>query len=75
MNMMEQPSQQQQGAGGIINQRSEMIGAIGPGTANYAKLPPNCQAQIKSIAAKGLADWTDYDTGFVASMFSVAVHC
>lgn len=75
MKMMEQPCQQQQGAGGIINQRAEMIGAIGPGTANYSRLPSHCQAGIQAIAVKGLADWTDADTGFVAAMFSVAVHC
>lgn len=70
------------GAGGIINQRAEMRAAIGPGTANYARLKfldtnneTTYAAQVKTICDKNVNDWTDSDTCFISSMFVVAVHC
>jgi hypothetical protein len=70
------------GAGGIIQQRAEMRTAIGPGTANFARLKDldlrngtTYAAQTKAICDKNVNDWTDSDDGFIASMFIVAVHC
>jgi len=76
MKMISQPCQQQQGAGGIIQQRAEIVQAIGPSTANYSRLPTtpiNCQAAVKTITDKGLADWTGQETIFAASMVQLAV--
>jgi hypothetical protein len=76
MKWMEQPCQQQQGAGGIINQRDEIRQAIGPGTANYDRLPTtpiDCKAIVATITAKGLADWSGPETIFAASMIQLAV--
>jgi hypothetical protein len=79
---MEQPCQQQQGAGGIINQRAEIRTAIGPGSANYARLKSldlqngsMVAAQVKVICDKNVNDWTDAETTYVAAQFIVAVHC
>lgn len=63
------------GGGIIIQQRAEMKQAIGPGTANHARLPTSCQVAVKAITDKGYPDWTDVETTYVASMFLVAVNC
>lgn len=70
------------GAGGIIQQRAEIRTAIGPGTANYARLKfldtqngSTFAVEVKSICDKNVNDWTDHDTSFVSTMFTVAIHC
>lgn len=78
MKMIPQRCQQQQGAGGIIQQRAEIKAAIGPGTANYDRLPTtpiNCQSHVQAITNKGLADWTTSETIYAASMIVLAVSC
>lgn len=70
------------GAGGIIQQRAEMRTAIGPGTANFARLKFKDQqdgttyaAQTKAICDKNVNDWTEQETSFVSMAFVIAVHC
>ncbi len=62
------------GAGGIINQRAAIKTAVNDPSILGA-LPQHCQDRISDINAKGLADWTDDETSFMASMPLVAVHC
>lgn len=61
------------GAGGIIHQRSEIKGAIGPGTANHAALCAPFQGMVSQVCDKGFDTWTDVDTKFCAAMILVAV--
>lgn len=70
------------GAGGIIQQRAEIRTAIGPGTANFARLKfldqqfgSSHAANVKTICDKNVNDWTEIETAYVASMFVIAVHC
>lgn len=61
------------GAGGILNQRAA-IKAAANDPAIYGALPQNCRDRIDDINIKGLADWSDDETTFMASMPLVAVH-
>jgi hypothetical protein len=61
------------GAGGIIHQNAILKSAINDPSI-LSVLSPYCQAKAIAINAKGLADWTDADRCFVASMIVVAVH-
>lgn len=62
------------GAGGIIQQRSDIRDFV-TRPSIYNALPPCCKDRVDLIATKGLADWTDDETSFMASMPTVAVHC
>src|SRR5262249_32703791 len=62
------------GAGGIINQRAAIKTAVND-PAIYGALPQHCRDRINDISAKGLPDWTDDETSFMASMIHLAVHC
>jgi len=62
------------GAGGIINQRAAIKTAVND-PAIYGALPQACRDRIDDINVKGLADWTDGETSFMAAMPTVAVHC
>lgn len=72
--MIPQPYQQQQGAGGIIHQRNVIKTAVNDPSI-YGVLPSHCQAKIDSINLKGLADWTDDETAFMARMIPHALDC
>lgn len=61
------------GAGGIIQQRSAIRGAV-LDSSIYDALPASCKDRVDVIAAKGLADWSDDETSFMASMPTVAIH-
>ncbi len=60
--------------GGIIIQRNVIRTAV-TDPSIYDALPPCCKDRVDLIATKGLADWTDDETSFMASMPTVAVHC
>lgn len=60
--------------GGIIIQRNAIRTAV-TDPSIYDALPPACKDRVDLIATKGLADWTDDETSFMASMPTVAVHC
>lgn len=62
------------GAGGIINQRAAIKTAVNDPSI-YGALPQHCKDRIDDINAKGLADWTNDETSFMASVILVAVHC
>lgn len=61
------------GAGGIIQQRSDIRDVV-TRSSIYDILPPVCKDRVDVIATKGLADWTDDETSFMASMPTVSVH-
>ena len=61
------------GAGGIIQQRAAIRTAVGT-PAIYDALPSTCRFRVDIISTKGLDDWTDDETTFMATMPIVAVH-
>lgn len=62
------------GAGGVINQRAAIKTAVNDPSI-YGALPQHCKDRVNDINAKGLADWSDDETYFMAHMIGVAVHC
>lgn len=62
------------GAGGIIQQR-DAIRTVATNQAIYNVLPASCKDRVDLICTKGLADWTDDETSFMASIPIVSVHC
>lgn len=70
---MQNPYQQQQGAGGVIQQSAVLKIAINDPSL-YTMLPDHCKDKVEIINAKGLADWTGDDRCFMASMIMVAIH-
>lgn len=61
------------GGGIIINRRAAIQIAVNDASIS-ASLPQNCQDRLAKINAKGLADWTEDETTFMAAMLTVAVH-
>lgn len=61
------------GAGGIIQQRNAIKTAV-IDPSIYDVLPIVCKDRVDLICTKGLADWTDDETSFMAAMPTVAVH-
>lgn len=62
------------GAGGIIQQRAAIKTAV-TDPAIKDVLPVHCENRVIQIAAKGLADWTDEETHFMARMIAHALDC
>lgn len=61
------------GAGGVIQQRAAIRTAAND-LSIFDALPKVFQDRVLKISIKGIADWTDAETGFMAAMLSVAVH-
>lgn len=74
MKMIDQPAQEQQGAGGIIQQNSAVKTAVN-NPSIYGVLPPANQAGVTTINGKALGDWTEGDYAYMVSMLTVARHC
>lgn len=62
------------GAGGIINQRAAIKTAVNDPSI-YGALPQHCKDKVDDINAKGLADWTDHETLYMARRIAQAVDC
>lgn len=62
-------------SGGIIIQRRAAIKTVVTDPSIYDGLSSACKDRIDLICTKGLADWTDDEESFMASMPTVAVHC
>jgi hypothetical protein len=62
------------GGGIIINRRAAIKTAVNDPSI-FGALPQHCQDRVTDINIKGLADWSDDDTQFMASMPLIAVHC
>jgi len=50
-----------------------MKSAIGPGTENFSRLNAGQQMAVTDICAKDLSCWSNMETAFIASMFTMAV--
>jgi|SRR5882757_1924925 len=61
------------GAGGIIHQNAILKSAVNDPSI-LSMLSQYCQAKVVTINTKGLADWTEADRCYMASMIVVAVH-
>jgi hypothetical protein len=74
MNTIRQLSQQQQGAGGVIQQNAAVRTAVNDSSI-YTALNATCRAHVDGITAKALGDWSESDYAYMVSMLTVARHC
>jgi hypothetical protein len=61
------------GAGGQVQQHAAIKTAVNDPSILLV-LPQACQDRVAAINSKGLADWTEDETSFMAAMPTVAVH-
>ena len=61
------------GGGGIIQQHAAIRTAVNDPSI-FTALPAKAQARVEQISLKGLADWSEDETCFMAAMIMVAVH-
>ncbi len=61
-------------SGGIIIGRRAVIQTAVNDNSILSSLPQPCLDRVVAVNAKGLADWTDDETSFMAAMLTVAVH-
>lgn len=57
----------------IISQRAAIKAAVNEASI-YGVLSQECRDRIEDISVKGLADWSDDETSFMAGMLLVAIH-
>lgn len=62
-------------SGGIIIQRRAVIKTAVTDPSFYDTLPAHCKSRVTQIASKGLADWNDEETHFMARMIPHALDC
>jgi hypothetical protein len=52
-------------SGGVIINRSEIKGAVAPGTDHFSRLPQWAQDKVTDICAKGMDTWDDAEVRFM----------
>jgi hypothetical protein len=72
--MQEQRQQKNLGGGAIVHQNAAVHQAVNDPSI-YGVLSTACKAEVDTINAKGLAQWSDADYSYMVSMLLVARHC